>query len=208
MWCTVHCCLLLILFIWDKSVFFSWHHVSKRLLLLLSNWFLISFIHSFIHFFFSLFSVAACGWLFEFSVRDVEVVYDILALRHIWRNTKVCVCARVRVCVYVCVCVCTCTCVCMYVFVYICVSMRLCVCLCTFVWVCVSEWVLHTLTSFSWPLYLTCPFHYLYIYNSCIVLPDPVGVGSSGAVLGMLASWIVWILFRWSAFSCVVLCSM
>ena len=32
---------------------------------------------------------------------------------------------------------------------------------------------------------------------SCIVLPDPVGVGSSGAVLGMLASWIVWILFRW-----------
>ena len=29
------------------------------------------------------------------------------------------------------------------------------------------------------------------------MLPDPVGVGSSGAVLGMLASWIVWILFRW-----------
>jgi hypothetical protein len=41
----------------------------------------------------------------------------------------------------------------------------------------------------------------LFFYNSCIVLPDPVGVGSSGAVLGMLASWIVWILFRW----CVLL---
>ena len=38
---------------------------------------------------------------------------------------------------------------------------------------------------------------FLLLSNSCIVLPDPVGVGSSGAVLGMLASWIVWILFRW-----------
>lgn len=32
---------------------------------------------------------------------------------------------------------------------------------------------------------------------SCIFLPDAVGIGSSGAVLGMLTSWIVWILFRW-----------
>jgi membrane associated rhomboid family serine protease len=32
---------------------------------------------------------------------------------------------------------------------------------------------------------------------SCIFLPDSVGIGSSGAVLGMLTSWIVWILFRW-----------
>lgn len=33
---------------------------------------------------------------------------------------------------------------------------------------------------------------------SCIFLPDSVGIGSSGAVLGMLTAWIVWILFRWS----------
>jgi membrane associated rhomboid family serine protease len=32
---------------------------------------------------------------------------------------------------------------------------------------------------------------------SCIFLPDSVGVGSSGAVLGMLSAWIVWIIFRW-----------
>jgi membrane associated rhomboid family serine protease len=33
---------------------------------------------------------------------------------------------------------------------------------------------------------------------SCIFLPDSVGIGSSGAVLGMLTAWIVWILFRWN----------
>lgn len=32
---------------------------------------------------------------------------------------------------------------------------------------------------------------------SCIFLPDAVGVGSSGAVLGMLCAWVVWIIFRW-----------
>ena len=32
---------------------------------------------------------------------------------------------------------------------------------------------------------------------SCIFLSDSVGVGSSGAVLGMLCSWLVWIVFRW-----------
>ena len=32
---------------------------------------------------------------------------------------------------------------------------------------------------------------------SCIFLPESVGVGSSGALLGILASWIVWIIFRW-----------
>lgn len=32
---------------------------------------------------------------------------------------------------------------------------------------------------------------------SCIFLPDSVGVGSSGAVLGMLSAWLVWIVFRW-----------
>ena len=32
---------------------------------------------------------------------------------------------------------------------------------------------------------------------SCIFLPDSIGVGSSGAVLGMLSSWIAWIIFRW-----------
>lgn len=32
---------------------------------------------------------------------------------------------------------------------------------------------------------------------SCIFLPDSVGVGSSGALLGMLTAWIVWIIFRW-----------
>jgi hypothetical protein len=38
-----------------------------------------------------------------------------------------------------------------------------------------------------------------------MVLPDSVGVGSSGAVLGMLASWIVWIVFRWYALHCTAL---
>lgn len=32
---------------------------------------------------------------------------------------------------------------------------------------------------------------------SCCFLPDSVGVGSSGALLGMLSAWIVWIVFRW-----------
>mmetsp|Transcript_5243 Transcript_5243/g.8493 ORF Transcript_5243/g.8493 Transcript_5243/m.8493 type:complete len:441 (+) Transcript_5243:39-1361(+) len=32
---------------------------------------------------------------------------------------------------------------------------------------------------------------------SCCFLPNSVGVGSSGAVMGMLSSWVVWIIFRW-----------
>eukprot|EP01041_Mallomonas_annulata_P001135 gene1135-2197_t len=32
---------------------------------------------------------------------------------------------------------------------------------------------------------------------SCIFLPLDVGVGSSGAVLGMSSSWLIWIIFRW-----------
>mmetsp|Transcript_15657 Transcript_15657/g.15787 ORF Transcript_15657/g.15787 Transcript_15657/m.15787 type:complete len:451 (+) Transcript_15657:262-1614(+) len=32
---------------------------------------------------------------------------------------------------------------------------------------------------------------------SCITMPESVGVGSSGALLGMLGSWIVWIIVRW-----------
>ena len=32
---------------------------------------------------------------------------------------------------------------------------------------------------------------------SCLFIPDSVGVGSSGALMGMLASWVVWIIFRW-----------
>lgn len=32
---------------------------------------------------------------------------------------------------------------------------------------------------------------------SCIFLPDAVGVGSSGALLGILSAWLVWIIFRW-----------
>lgn len=33
---------------------------------------------------------------------------------------------------------------------------------------------------------------------SCIVRPDTISVGSSGAVLGILTSWLVWIIFRWN----------
>ena len=33
---------------------------------------------------------------------------------------------------------------------------------------------------------------------SCLFLPNTVGVGSSGALLGILAAWIVWIVFRWN----------
>jgi len=36
------------------------------------------------------------------------------------------------------------------------------------------------------------------VLMSCCFLPDSVGVGSSGALMGMLASWVVWILFRWN----------
>lgn len=32
---------------------------------------------------------------------------------------------------------------------------------------------------------------------SCIFEPNTVGVGSSGALLGMLMAWVVWIIFRW-----------
>lgn len=32
---------------------------------------------------------------------------------------------------------------------------------------------------------------------SCLFLPSSVGVGSSGALMGMLSSWVVWIIFRW-----------
>ena len=56
---------------------------------------------------------------------------------------------------------------------------------------------LHTLSPFN-PFTLTL-FLLLFccIVHSCIFLPGTVGVGSSGAVLGMLASWVVWIIFRW-----------
>lgn len=32
---------------------------------------------------------------------------------------------------------------------------------------------------------------------SCLFLPNAVGVGSSGSLMGMLSSWVVWIIFRW-----------
>lgn len=32
---------------------------------------------------------------------------------------------------------------------------------------------------------------------SCLIIPDSVGVGSSGALMGLLGSWVVWIIFRW-----------
>lgn len=32
---------------------------------------------------------------------------------------------------------------------------------------------------------------------SCVILTDSIGVGSSGALLGILTAWIVWIVFRW-----------
>lgn len=33
---------------------------------------------------------------------------------------------------------------------------------------------------------------------SCIFLPNAVGVGSSGAIMGMLSAWVVWLVLRWS----------
>ena len=33
---------------------------------------------------------------------------------------------------------------------------------------------------------------------SCVMLTDSIGVGSSGALLGIVAAWIVWIIFRWN----------
>jgi hypothetical protein len=35
------------------------------------------------------------------------------------------------------------------------------------------------------------------VLRSCCFLPESVGVGSSGALMGMLSSWVVWIIFRW-----------
>ncbi|RYH32443.1 rhomboid family intramembrane serine protease [archaeon] len=31
---------------------------------------------------------------------------------------------------------------------------------------------------------------------SCLFLPSTVGVGSSGAIMGMLGAWAVWIVYR------------
>jgi membrane associated rhomboid family serine protease len=33
---------------------------------------------------------------------------------------------------------------------------------------------------------------------SCLFIPDAVGVGSSGALMGLLGSWCVWICIRWN----------
>lgn len=33
---------------------------------------------------------------------------------------------------------------------------------------------------------------------SCLFIPNSVGVGSSGALLGLLCSWVVWIVSRWN----------
>ena len=35
---------------------------------------------------------------------------------------------------------------------------------------------------------------------SCLLLPDSVSVGSSGAVLGILTAWLVWIVYRWKKY--------
>lgn len=50
----------------------------------------------------------------------------------------------------------------------------------------------------------TLPWLFIYfasgIYGnmlSCIFLPDAIGVGSSGALMGILSAWLIWIIFRW-----------
>lgn len=41
-------------------------------------------------------------------------------------------------------------------------------------------------------------FLYIFIYFfSCLFIPDAVGVGSSGALMGLLGSWVVFIIIRW-----------
>jgi membrane associated rhomboid family serine protease len=51
-----------------------------------------------------------------------------------------------------------------------------------------------SLALFACP-YIT--FISLGVLRSCCFLPESVGVGSSGALMGMLSSWVVWIIFRW-----------
>ena len=46
-------------------------------------------------------------------------------------------------------------------------------------------------------LFVFIRYHGHRVWASCIFIPDSVGVGSSGALMGMLSSWIVWIVFRW-----------
>lgn len=36
-----------------------------------------------------------------------------------------------------------------------------------------------------------------FIFFSCLFIPDAVGVGSSGALMGLLGSWVVFIIIRW-----------
>ncbi len=53
-------------------------------------------------------------------------------------------------------------------------------------------------------VFQTLPFTLIYFISgifgnicSCVFLPDAVGVGSSGALLGILTAWLVWLIFRW-----------
>lgn len=39
---------------------------------------------------------------------------------------------------------------------------------------------------------------------SCIALQDSISVGSSGALMGLLTSWVVWIIFRWNKVPVIV----
>lgn len=59
--------------------------------------------------------------------------------------------------------------------------------------------LLSSLLSFNLSSHFSCSF-------SCIFLPDAIGVGSSGALMGILSAWLIWIIFRW--FPLFALCSL
>jgi membrane associated rhomboid family serine protease len=45
---------------------------------------------------------------------------------------------------------------------------------------------------------LICCLAVLLLFSSCLFIPDAVGVGSSGALMGLLGAWCVWICIRWN----------
>jgi hypothetical protein len=116
---------------------------------------------------------AACGRVPEFSLRDAEVVLHLLHVRNIRLHDEV----SAWVCTPLCLSMMT---------AYVGSGTA-------------GLLVPQVCTSPSLAL-LACPyitFISLGVLRSCCFLPESVGVGSSGALMGMLSSWVVWIIFRW-----------
>ena len=67
----------------------------------------------------------------------------------------------------------------------------------SFVYLCTFYYMIHTYTFITNVCVLWLILIDVLVYCSCCFLPESVGVGASGALMGMLSSWVVWIIFRW-----------